>query len=158
MYIITRARREPIGQMAKWIFIAFNAVMLFWMIGTLGAAGGASSAAATGATWFDAAIHATLALDEIFLFWTFGTVVLGVPAILTRGRLVLAEESPPVHVDPTTGVRVAPLPPMPHYHLTSGIEEALDLEPALPPRRSHQSVSEHAYMRPPLSSVTISSR
>ena len=72
------------------MFIAFNVLMVFWLFSYWGQIGGMqpeSEAARAGA-----AIGGALGTGTILFFWVAGVVILGLSALLTRGRKVVVEE------------------------------------------------------------------
>lgn len=85
--------RGPIGKVIKWLFIAFNLLMLFWMFSYWGDVAPMIDAG-SGAQQAGAAIGSTIGTGMILMFWVLGTIVLGIPVLLTKGRRVEIEETP----------------------------------------------------------------
>lgn len=83
--------RTLLGKIIKWIFIAFNLLMLFFMLATCSSSGEAISnaseqseypeAAAAGAT-----IGAGLVTGTLLFVWLAGAVILGLFVLLTRRK------------------------------------------------------------------------
>ena len=86
-------RRGFFGWLFLIAFWVFNAFMAFWMfdywhhVSSIAATGGAERAGK--------AIGATIGTGLIAFFWVAGAVVLGLFAMLTRGRKVLITEEDP---------------------------------------------------------------
>lgn len=88
-------KRGFFGWIVKILFIAFNLLMLAWLIFGIGVGSeeieaGASEAYQeayrTGET-----IGATIAIGVILTFWVLGDIILGLLVILTRGKKVIVE-------------------------------------------------------------------
>ncbi len=92
--------RGPVGQLIKWLFIGFNLLMLFWLfsywtdIAPMIDSG--SSAEQAGA-----AIGSTIGTGLILMVWGIGAVVLGIPVLLTKGKLVEIEKTVASSAKPT---------------------------------------------------------
>lgn len=84
--------RGPVGKLIKWLFIGFNFLMLFWLFTYWGDVApmidNGSSAEQAGA-----AIGSTIGTGLILMAWGLGAVVLGIPVLLTKGKLVEIENS-----------------------------------------------------------------
>ncbi len=83
---LRKAKRTIFGKIVLWIFIIFNAIMLWWMITgmktvTSGIDTAGSDAAKTGAT-----IGAGLGFMMILTIWAFGDIILGLFTFLTRPK------------------------------------------------------------------------
>jgi hypothetical protein len=80
-----REARSPFGRVVKWIFLAFQVVMVLLMLGTCAAVGpflsGPDPEVAIGAGMFGAMAMATL-----WTVWPLGTLLLGLLVLFTRGR------------------------------------------------------------------------
>ena len=85
-------KRGFFGKVFMLLFWAYNALMLFWMgsywVEIAPRMEGAGSEAARAGT----AIGATLGTGVIMSFWLVGVVILGLAAMMTRGRTVIIEE------------------------------------------------------------------
>jgi hypothetical protein len=88
---IERRKRGFFGWLFLLIFIAFNLFMLAW-IGTYWAAIAPHMDSGSTAAQAGAAIGATMGTGLIVGIWTCGALVLGLFALLTRGRKVVIEE------------------------------------------------------------------
>lgn len=86
-----RYRRGIFGHLIKWVFIAFNLLMVYalsqYWVGLGELERPASEAGRAGA-----AIGGTIGTGMIVFFWVAGAVILGLLTILTRGRKVIVEE------------------------------------------------------------------
>jgi hypothetical protein len=102
-----RERRSRFGRVVKWVFLAFQLVMVLLMLGTCAAVtpflGGPDPEVAIGAGLFGAA-----AIGLLWTVWPLGTLVLGVLTLLTRGatRLIPA----PAEAGITPSASTAPPP------------------------------------------------
>lgn len=84
-------KRGFFGWLFLIIFLAFNALMIAWLIsywGTIGNHLQTGSEAEQAGT----AIGATLGTGMIFVFWVLGAIVTGLLALLTRGGKTIVEE------------------------------------------------------------------
>lgn len=84
-------KRGFFGWLFLIIFLLFNALMLAWIIGywvNIGQLVQTSDAERAGA-----AIGATIGTGLILFVWVAGTVILGLLALLTRGRKYYVEET-----------------------------------------------------------------
>lgn len=84
-------KRGFFGWLFLLLFFAFNALMVIWLLSYwshLGAMHTASEAERTGV-----AIGGTIGSGLIFIVWVGGAVILGLFALLTRGRKTIIEES-----------------------------------------------------------------
>lgn len=84
--------RGPFGQLVKWLFIAFNVLMLFWMVTGLAAVGGTYSNATSNAAQAGTAIGGAIGASFILFIWLAGDVILGTFVLITRGKKVITEE------------------------------------------------------------------
>lgn len=94
MTTITRTetrRRGIIGRIFLWLFWLFNALMLVWMVGGLGAAGDVAGSASTEAEKAGAAIGTAIGATLILGIWMAGAVILGLLVLLTPGKTVVTE-------------------------------------------------------------------
>ncbi len=85
--------RGPVGTAIKWLFIGFNLLMLFWLFSYWGDVAPIINNG-SGAAQAGAAIGSTIGTGLILMFWVLGTIVLGIPVLLTKGKLVEIEEIP----------------------------------------------------------------
>lgn len=82
--------RSPFGQFVKWVFIAFNVLMLLWLVSGMDAVSQMttdSDAARAGQV-----IGAAVGFSMVLSFWVMGDLILGLFVLLTRGDKVIIEE------------------------------------------------------------------
>lgn len=84
-------KRGVFGWVVLVLFWAFNALMAFWMIAGLGAAGRTLNEAASEAEQAGAAVGTAIGAMMILVMWGFGALILGLMVLLTRGRVVVIE-------------------------------------------------------------------
>ncbi|WP_435641759.1 type VI secretion system-associated protein TagO [Micavibrio aeruginosavorus] len=87
--------RGPVGKLFKWVFIAFNLLMTFWLFSYWVEISPMISQG-SGAEQAGAALGSTIGTGLVLLVWVLGAVVLGIPVMLTKGTLVEIENSPTV--------------------------------------------------------------
>ncbi len=89
-----RAPRTPFGRAVKWLFWGFQALMAALALGNctliLPFLGNADPEVAMGAGMFGAMLGL-----GVFALWPFGTLLLGVALLLTRGRVLTLQAPPP---------------------------------------------------------------
>jgi Fe2+ transport system protein B len=85
-------KRGFFGKVFKFLLIAFNIIMLIWLISYFGEIGRLSSAATSDAGRAGTAIGGTLGIGLIIFTWVSGTIVLGLFTLLTRGKTVIITE------------------------------------------------------------------
>lgn len=83
---IRKARRGPFGILVKWLFIAFNILMLILLFGYLVSSGEVMNDLTTEAEQAGAAIGATLGTGMLLVIWVLGDVILGLATLLSRPR------------------------------------------------------------------------
>ncbi len=86
-----KRQRSAFGQIVKWIFIAFNALMLVWLVSGMNAVSQLtpdSDAARAGH-----AIGAAIGFSMVLSIWVMGDLILGLFVLLTRGNKVIVEET-----------------------------------------------------------------
>jgi hypothetical protein len=83
------------GQIAKWVFIGFNVLMLIWLVGGMISAGQVVNSAQTDAEQAGAAVGTAIGVTFILMIWVFGDIILGLIALLTRGKKIIIEEPAP---------------------------------------------------------------
>jgi len=77
---IREPERSTVGKIAKWLFIAFNLLMVIWIVSALNVEVPTSSSAEQAGAAIGKGIGATI----LFVFWVFGDIILGLFALLTR--------------------------------------------------------------------------
>jgi hypothetical protein len=83
-------RRGFFGILIKWTFIAFNVVMLYWMIAAIGAVSDVETNSTAEQVGY--AVGATIGFGMILGIWTMGSIILGILVLLTRGDRVFVHE------------------------------------------------------------------
>lgn len=84
--ITTKPKRNIIGKLIKWTFIAFNILMLIWFVVGIGGATKSVAEAGSEAEQAGAAIGTGLGAMMIIFVWVSGSVVLGILTLLTRAK------------------------------------------------------------------------
>ncbi|WP_406871594.1 hypothetical protein WHT83_14840 [Aminobacter sp. P9b] len=85
-------KRGFFGHLFKWLFIIFNLLMLVWLVSYWVTAGQLLNEAASDAEKAGGAIGATLGTGMLVFFWVAGAVILGLFAMLSRGKTVVVTE------------------------------------------------------------------
>lgn len=83
---LRKAKRSFMGKLIKWTFILFNLLMLWWMIGGIGAGSEAISSANSDAQQAGAAIGTGIGMIMTGGIWLVGDVVLGLLVLFTRPK------------------------------------------------------------------------
>lgn len=81
--------RTGFGKIIKWTFIAFNILMLIWMVSSCSAIGDISQNAANDAERAGAAIGAGLGMTFLMFIWAIGDVILGMLVFFTRRKKII---------------------------------------------------------------------
>src|ERR1700733_8452993 len=84
-------QRGPFGKLVKWIFIAFNLLMLLSLISGLTSVSGIATNSEAERIGRD--IGATIGVSMVLTLWIMGDTILGVAVLLTRGDKVIVEET-----------------------------------------------------------------
>jgi hypothetical protein len=84
-------RRSPLGQFVKWGFVAFNLLMVLWLVHGIDAV--SQVTADSDAARAGKAIGATIGFSLILGIWVVGDIILGLFVLLTRGEKVLVEKT-----------------------------------------------------------------
>jgi NADH:ubiquinone oxidoreductase subunit 6 (subunit J) len=91
-------KRGFFGKLAKFLFIAFNLLMLLWLITYWVSAGNLMSEMQSEAERAGGAVGATLATGMLLFFWVAGALILGLITLFTRGqRTLITEDIPGQH-------------------------------------------------------------
>jgi hypothetical protein len=85
-----KRQRGPFGFIIKWLFILFNLFMVWGLFS--GIHNAASIETASDAERAGQAIGMTIGVSMILGIWAFGTIILGLLVLLTRGNTVIIEE------------------------------------------------------------------
>jgi ssDNA-binding Zn-finger/Zn-ribbon topoisomerase 1 len=83
---LRKPKRGFFGKLFKFVFIAFNIIMLLWMFSYFGAVSDVASNASSGAEQAGTAIGATLGTGMLLFFWCVGDVILGLLVLFTRPK------------------------------------------------------------------------
>jgi hypothetical protein len=83
-------QRGPFGKLVKWAFIAFNLLMLLWVVGGLTSVSGIATHSEAERIGRD--IGATIGVSMIASLWVMGDIILGLVVLLTRGDKVIVED------------------------------------------------------------------
>ena len=83
---LRKPKRTFFGKLVKWGFIAFNLIMVIWLVSYWSSAGDVINTAASDAEQAGAAIGATIGTGFLFGIWGFGDVVLGICLLVTRPK------------------------------------------------------------------------
>ena len=83
---VERRKRGFFGWLFLLLFLGFNLLMLVWMFLYWADVGEVINTSGSEAEQTGAAIGATLGTGFILFFWVCGAVILGLLAMLTRGR------------------------------------------------------------------------
>jgi hypothetical protein len=75
-----------------WLFLAFNALMAFWVFSAIRMASDQYSSSTDAAHQAGTAIGGTMATGAIFVMWLIGSAILGLIVALTRGKEVTTEK------------------------------------------------------------------
>jgi uncharacterized membrane protein YjfL (UPF0719 family) len=81
--------RTAFGKIVKWTFVAFNILMLIWLIAGFGIAGESMDNTINDAERAGAAIGSTIGLGMILVLWALGDVILGIFVLLTRRKKII---------------------------------------------------------------------
>lgn len=84
-------QRGLFGKLVKWVFIAFNLMMLFGVVKGLISVAGIETHSE--AERVGQAIGTTIGLSMILPLWFMGDIILGLGVLLTRGDKVIVEET-----------------------------------------------------------------
>jgi uncharacterized paraquat-inducible protein A len=83
---LRKPKRSFFGKLVKYAFIAFNILMLLWLIFGIGGAAESIETAGSEAEQAGAAIGTGLGAMMIIFIWVAGDVVLGLMTLLTRAK------------------------------------------------------------------------
>ncbi len=89
---IEKRQRGFFGQIFKWLFIIFNALMLIWLVAYWAELGEMSSSIQSDAESAGLAIGGTIGSGMLLTFWVLGDIILGLFVLFTRGKKVITEE------------------------------------------------------------------
>ncbi len=85
---LRKPRRSVFGQIMKWIFIAFNGLMVYVLIKGISAVSEASGDFGAMNEYEQAgtAIGAGLGIGVILVLWAIGSIILGLMVLVTRPK------------------------------------------------------------------------
>lgn len=86
-----KRQRGVFGTFIKWTFIAFNVLMLLWLVSGMSAVSGIRPPTEAGRAGH--AIGAAIGFGMILSLWVMGDIILGLLVLLTRGDKVIVEET-----------------------------------------------------------------
>lgn len=86
-----RRKRGIIGWFFLLVFLAFNALMLAWLIGAGNLMGESAAGLTSDAEKAGHAIGAALGVGMILSIWAAGDIILGLFVLLTKGRKTIIE-------------------------------------------------------------------
>lgn len=84
--------RTIFGKLVKWAFIAFNVLMLVWLVAGFGIASESMQNTMNEAEQAGAAIGSTIGIGLIIVLWALGDVILGLFVLLTRRKKIIEFE------------------------------------------------------------------
>ena len=84
-------QRGVFGTVFKWAFIAFNILMVAWLVTGMNSV--SQMTANSDAARAGHAIGATIAFSMVLGIWMMGDIILGVLVLLTRGDKIVVEQS-----------------------------------------------------------------
>jgi hypothetical protein len=90
---IFKRGRGFFGKVFKFLFIAFNCLMLVWLASYWFQAGDLYNANTSHAYQTGAAVGLTIGTGLIFFFWAAGALILGLLTMLSRGSKLIIEET-----------------------------------------------------------------
>ncbi len=82
---LNKPKRSVFGKICLWLFILFNIGMPVWIISTCAAVGETVNTG-TDAEAAGAVIGGGIAGAFLVVIWLVGTIILGIPALLTRAK------------------------------------------------------------------------
>lgn len=85
-------KRSFFGKIIKWAFIAFNLLMVIWLVSYWGSLGDISKQTGSEAGQAGVAIGGTIGSGLIIFIWMAGSIILGLITLLTRGQKILVSE------------------------------------------------------------------
>jgi hypothetical protein len=86
---IETRKRGVFGKIVKFLFIAFNILMIVWLGSYWANLGNTLNGAADDAYKAGAAIGGSIGSVMIFVVWALGDIVLGIGVMVTRGKKII---------------------------------------------------------------------
>lgn len=81
---LRKPKRGFFGKLFKWSLIAFNVLMIVWVITGLGSVGTYMGSLESEAEQAGAAIGGAIGVVGILVIWALGDIILGLATLLTR--------------------------------------------------------------------------
>ena len=85
-YQLRKPKRGFFGKVFKFLFIAFNILMVLWLMAYMGSVGEISNNAVTDAERAGTAIGGTIGTGVLLSIWVFGDIILGMFVLFTRPK------------------------------------------------------------------------
>lgn len=85
--------RTIFGKFVKWTFIAFNILMIFWVIAGFNVASETMQDTVNDAEKAGAAIGSTIGMGMIVILWALGDIILGMFVLFTRRKKIIETEN-----------------------------------------------------------------
>ena len=86
-------KRGVFGKLLKFLFIAFNLLMLVWLVSYWVQVGSVFNTVNSDVGRTGVSIGATLGTSFIIFFWAAGAIILGLLTMFSRGSKILIEET-----------------------------------------------------------------
>ncbi len=86
-------KRGFFGKLFKFLFVAFNLLMVVWLVSYWVQIGNMFNTLNSDAGRTGASIGATLGTSFIIFFWAAGALILGLLTMLSRGTKIITEET-----------------------------------------------------------------
>lgn len=84
--ILNKPKRSVLGKVLKWLFIAFNLIMIYWLFAGTGASTDVVNHASSEAGKAGAEIGRGLGVMMILFLWVVGDIILGMLVMFTRPK------------------------------------------------------------------------
>lgn len=85
-------KRGFFGKVIKYLFIAFNLFMAWWLFAGLAAVGGTMSGMTSDAERVGGAIGTAVGAGFVLFIWVVGDIILGMLTYFSRGTKILITE------------------------------------------------------------------
>lgn len=85
--------RTIFGKFVKWTFVAFNILMIFWLIAGFNVASETMQDTVNDAEKAGAAIGSTIGMGMIVILWALGDIILGMFVLFTRRKKIIETEN-----------------------------------------------------------------
>lgn len=84
---LRKPKRGVMGKIFKWVFIAFNAIMAFWIISYWSVLGELSANTTSTAEEAGTAIGGAIGTTALLMLWALGDIILGLLVMFTRPKI-----------------------------------------------------------------------